>query len=314
MIDVLRIPVPDDGRCSAYAPDVDLVEATAKGEFINAVNIKNKDSEEGVVNTVGDKLECSVRLKQGKEDILYEIRWVVNGAPKGNMGVFSQKNNKRPTATLDTSNGIYKGDSISCQVTPLNAKGEIAKAVKSSTITINKGTARPHIKTESADAETLDEQYFLVMAIGMFIPLVSLLFKMVAPKDLKTIILLIIRMLIPRKHYARSSSQTLQMRMMIGMMNGVVRQMVIIKICMRENIPMLKLARAREAQQQIKSKRQRARARTRRDQTPLHSSAEDNRRRAPRNSATSNKKQQKRRSDGSRRGRSNTRGNKSRMR
>ena len=183
MIDVLRIPVPDDGRCSAYASDVDLVEVTAQGAFINAVNIVNNDSKEGVVNTIGDELECSVRLKQGKEDTLYEIRWVINGAPKGNMGIFSKKT--RPSATLDTSKGLYKGDSVSCQVTPLNQLGEIAKPVKSSTITMNKGPARPHVKETSADAKALDEQYFLVMVIGMFIPLVSLLFKMVAPKDLK---------------------------------------------------------------------------------------------------------------------------------
>lgn len=200
MIDTLRIPTPDNGRCMAYSPDVDVVTNKAKGDFINAVIIKNLTHLDGVENEVGDQVECSVRLKQGEEDTLYEIRWVINGAPKGNMGVFSK--NKRAAASLDTNNGIYKDDSISCQVTPLNDAGEIGKIVSSNTITMSKGTDRPDIVGVNEDADKMRAQYWLVTFIGMFIPLVSLLFKLVAPKDLKDYYSV--------KHQGKDTSKTLR--------------------------------------------------------------------------------------------------------
>ena len=192
MINILRIPPPALGRCASFSNSEEdqSMLAAEKIDVVNALTIQNVTRPNGLAYRAGkdnpDTIRCSVRLKPDYKDSTFELRWVVNGSPRNSLGLFSNTNRSMAKeATLVLSDDIYEGDTIGCQIAPLGSEGEFVQKRYSDTIIITDGPTRSAVKTISSDVNKRSILYWLVTAIGVFIPLISLIYKWSAPEDLK---------------------------------------------------------------------------------------------------------------------------------
>ncbi len=191
MINVLRIPPPALGRCASFSKEENDADPLAekREDFVNAVIIQNKTHPNGLAYVASptnpDTIQCSVRLKPNHKDAIFELRWVVNGTPKNSLGVFSNTLDGYDNfASLTLSSNIYKGDTLACQATPIGDNGEYVKAEFSDTVEITAGPTREAVTTVSTDINKRWWLYVMVTCIGVFVPLISLIYKMSAPKDI----------------------------------------------------------------------------------------------------------------------------------
>lgn len=191
MINVLRIPPPALGRCASFSNEGDVSNQDSESNnMINAVTIQNTTRPNGLAYNAGsdspDTLRCSVRLKPAYEGSQFELRWVVNGSPRNSLGLFSHTDpTLKSTAELILSDDVYAGDTIACKATPLGSNGAFAQSKVSDTIEVTSGPTRTAVKTISSDTNKRLVLYWLVTLIGVFIPLISLIYKLSAPEDLK---------------------------------------------------------------------------------------------------------------------------------
>jgi len=195
MIGNLKFERPRTGRCATYAvKSTGLRDIQQEGtqELLHTVVI---ESSAGNQVSIGDSLQCRpFYLDENLPSIQSQIAWEVNGVQKGSktapLRFNDSENNMR--SSFDSC-GLKNGDTISCRVFPsyvVEGKVVAGKSMLSDNVQLKGQNLAANCQSIASteeillndDSKKLWWMYWLVTCIGIFVPMVSLLFKMVSPR------------------------------------------------------------------------------------------------------------------------------------
>ena len=206
MIEDLKFKRPPTGDCQDYKPEEDLdveQEDSQVNQMVKNVVIVNKDDEKNTLFPLVENqtltLQCKVKFLTSDPDKkqLYSVSWVKNGQPRARTIEYDMANAAKEIPELTVTAATFNPkDTIRCTVYP-SLDDELGKPKSSDPIELSgdenlkedeeeQGRFFFGLLKSSGDdrADRMKLIYYLVTMIGIFIPLISLLFKLVAPKEL----------------------------------------------------------------------------------------------------------------------------------